>query len=282
MTTPAATPDQQHQIAVTHQAPALGHRPARDADMTGEAAGTPADDLAASIRQAITDLSSLTADKPSRAAAILGRLSGDLARTAAMARALPGRPPAVPAHTFAAATAIRTAMRKEDDLSRWLATILASISPQFACILAVATSDDLIVGSDSGGPVTQAQGTGRPAAGPYIRPVSGLIGAPAPAASESRDSTADSPDGTRAAGQQPGTAVLPIPLPPGRPRSCSPLQAMEDALDYRRARLATHCPACQPGARCDDHSIDMCLLDTYSQMRQQVLAALPTGSPAGP
>jgi hypothetical protein len=176
VTTPAATPDQEHQMTATHQAPAPGHRRASDANVTGKALRPPADDLARS-----------------------------------------------------------------------------------------------------------AQGTGRLAVPPHIRPVPGLIGPPAPATpTASSSSIADSPDRAEAAGQQPGTAALPIPFPRGRPRSCSPLQAMEDALNYRRARLAIHCPECQPGARCDDHSADMRLLNTYSQMWQQVVAALPTASRAGP
>lgn len=42
------------------------------------------------------------------------------------------------------------------------------------------------------------------------------------------------------------------------------LQAFEDAIAYRRARLAEPCPDCGP-ARCDDHATDATLITAYLQ-----------------
>ena len=42
------------------------------------------------------------------------------------------------------------------------------------------------------------------------------------------------------------------------------LQALEDAIAYRRARLAEPCPDCGP-ARCDDHATDANLISAYLQ-----------------
>jgi hypothetical protein len=41
-------------------------------------------------------------------------------------------------------------------------------------------------------------------------------------------------------------------------------QAYEDAIAYRRARLATACPACGP-ARCDAHAADAALIRAYQR-----------------
>jgi hypothetical protein len=41
------------------------------------------------------------------------------------------------------------------------------------------------------------------------------------------------------------------------------LQALDDAIAYRRARVAVPCPDCDPapaGRRCDDHACDMMLI----------------------
>jgi hypothetical protein len=228
--------------------------------------GTPAADLTLAIQDAITGLSGLTAGSPRQAAAVLSQTCWDLARAAAMARALPARPPAVPGYTFAAANAVRTAMRREDDLSRWLATVLASIDPGFACILAVATSNDLVAGGYSGGPVTTPPSPSPLASRPHIKPIPGLAGPPSPPA------RAASRPGNAGDTGQPAA----LPPPPGRPRSCAPLQAMDDAVNFRRARLAIHCPDCHLGARCDDHDADLALIETYEQMRERVIATYAT------
>jgi hypothetical protein len=61
--------------------------------------------------------------------------------------------------------------------------------------------------------------------------------------------------------------------PPGRPRSCAHLQALDDAISYRAARLRAPCRTCRPGAPCHAHGRDLSLLDTYHQIAQAVVAA---------
>ena len=48
-------------------------------------------------------------------------------------------------------------------------------------------------------------------------------------------------------------------------------QAFEDAIAYRRARLAAPCPDCGP-ARCDDHATDVDLIAWYQQGHHRTLA----------
>jgi hypothetical protein len=103
-------------MSVADQAAPAGSRPAA----LGTTVAAPADDLADTIQRAVTDLSDiaerlrgLTAGESDHAASTLAQLSGELARAAAMIRELPGRPPAAPGYTFAAATAIYAATRKE-------------------------------------------------------------------------------------------------------------------------------------------------------------------------
>jgi hypothetical protein len=44
------------------------------------------------------------------------------------------------------------------------------------------------------------------------------------------------------------------------------LQALEDAIAYRRARAAAPCPDCTPSGRtCDDHTCDLHLIAAYQQ-----------------
>jgi hypothetical protein len=50
------------------------------------------------------------------------------------------------------------------------------------------------------------------------------------------------------------------------------LQALEDAIAYRAARLTAPCPHCGP-ARCDDHATDTTLITAY----RLTAAALATG-----
>jgi hypothetical protein len=55
------------------------------------------------------------------------------------------------------------------------------------------------------------------------------------------------------------------------------LQALEDAIMYRRARAAAPCPNCDPSApdgRCDDHAVDLCLVAAYRQTAKSLDAAM--------
>src|ERR1700678_1093013 len=58
------------------------------------------------------------------------------------------------------------------------------------------------------------------------------------------------------------------------------MQALEDAIDYRKARAAAPCPNCHPdaeGGRCDDHAVDIYLITAYrrtaSELDQAMTAA---------
>ncbi|HUY49691.1 MAG TPA: hypothetical protein VMV92_28905 [Streptosporangiaceae bacterium] len=47
------------------------------------------------------------------------------------------------------------------------------------------------------------------------------------------------------------------------------LQALDDAIAWRQARIAASCPGCQPGPdgrRCGDHACDLDLIAAYRQM----------------
>lgn len=55
------------------------------------------------------------------------------------------------------------------------------------------------------------------------------------------------------------------------------LQALEDAINYRLARLAVSCVRCQPvesGGRCDEHACDVALIAGYLQVAQATMAQL--------
>ena len=54
------------------------------------------------------------------------------------------------------------------------------------------------------------------------------------------------------------------------------LQAFEDAIRYRRARILAPCGACTaaPGGRCEDHGRDLDLITEYQQELHQP-AAMP-------
>jgi hypothetical protein len=54
--------------------------------------------------------------------------------------------------------------------------------------------------------------------------------------------------------------------PGSPPRRFLRLQALDDAIAYRRARVAAACPDCGPGTdgpRCDDHACDLSLISAY-------------------
>jgi hypothetical protein len=75
----------------------------------------------------------------------------------------------------------------------------------------------------------------------------------------------------------PATQLAP---PPGRPHSCAHLQALDDAISYRAARLRAPCRTCRPGAPCHAHGRDLSLLDTYHQLARAAVAALNTAKQA--
>lgn len=70
-----------------------------------------------------------------------------------------------------------------------------------------------------------------------------------------------------------GSAVRLAP-PPGRPYSCAHLQALDDAITYRAARLRTPCRTCRPGGPCPAHASDLSLLNAYHQMARDAVAEL--------
>jgi hypothetical protein len=65
-----------------------------------------------------------------------------------------------------------------------------------------------------------------------------------------------------------------LALHPGRPRSCAHLQALDDAISYRAARLRAPCRTCRPGAPCHAHACDLRLLDIYHELARAAVAAL--------
>ena len=52
------------------------------------------------------------------------------------------------------------------------------------------------------------------------------------------------------------------------------LQALDDAIALRRARLAGRCPACTDDERCDDHGRDVDLIAAYRQDAAVLIAAI--------
>jgi hypothetical protein len=53
------------------------------------------------------------------------------------------------------------------------------------------------------------------------------------------------------------------------------LQAFEDAIAYRHARLAVPCPDCgPPPVLCDDHAVDHTLIAGYRRQHRQIAARL--------
>jgi hypothetical protein len=72
-----------------------------------------------------------------------------------------------------------------------------------------------------------------------------------------------------AACRQQGTGVI-------ERRLFQRMQALEDAIAYRNARIATPCPNCQPapGPRCDDHGCDLDLIGEYQRTLHQTAGYL--------
>ena len=55
------------------------------------------------------------------------------------------------------------------------------------------------------------------------------------------------------------------------------LQALDDAIAWRRARIAAPCPDCEPrpdGRRCDDHACDLDLIVAYRRMANATIQNL--------
>jgi hypothetical protein len=65
------------------------------------------------------------------------------------------------------------------------------------------------------------------------------------------------------------------PAAPRQAVSCQRLQALEDVLKYRRARIAEPCADCAaaPGDRCEDHARDVDLVTEYEATARQLLQA---------
>jgi hypothetical protein len=70
-----------------------------------------------------------------------------------------------------------------------------------------------------------------------------------------------------------GTAAG-LTAPPSRPRSHAHLQALDDAICYRAARLKAICRKCRPARPCDVHACDLRLLEAYHRMARDAIAAL--------
>jgi hypothetical protein len=61
------------------------------------------------------------------------------------------------------------------------------------------------------------------------------------------------------------------------------LQALEDAIAYRRARAAAPCPDCTAdGRRCDDHACDLHLIADYQQAAMAAIQNKPGRAHATP
>jgi hypothetical protein len=56
---------------------------------------------------------------------------------------------------------------------------------------------------------------------------------------------------------------------------CQHLQALEDAIKFRRARAAAPCTDCDtaPDGRCDDHGRDVGLIAEYERTARRLLEA---------
>jgi hypothetical protein len=108
----------------------------------------PTDDIAGSISQVIADLAELGAHLPAAgdgvarvaAARVAACLAGETAQAAAMIRALPGRPRAMPGHSYAAVEALATAATAQADFSGWLAAMLCHAAARLGSTGALTSS----------------------------------------------------------------------------------------------------------------------------------------------
>ncbi len=73
----------------------------------------------------------------------------------------------------------------------------------------------------------------------------------------------------------PTVNLIPPPTP-AQKTHFNRAQAFEDAIAYRRARLAAPCPHCATQRRCDDHATDLDLIATY-RSAAAALAPPPRG-----
>lgn len=62
---------------------------------------------------------------------------------------------------------------------------------------------------------------------------------------------------------------------PATRERCQQLQALEDAIKWRRERAARQCADCDaaPDGQCDDHGRGAGLISEYEQAARQLLAA---------
>jgi hypothetical protein len=73
--------------------------------------------------------------------------------------------------------------------------------------------------------------------------------------------------------RQADSAARPTPKT-RRHRAYSHLQALDDAIKYRTARLRTPCRKCRPCSPCIAHACDLNLLGTYREMARAAVAML--------
>lgn len=81
------------------------------------------------------------------------------------------------------------------------------------------------------------------------------------------------------------TTSHPSPLPGGERHLFRLMQALEDALIFRRARSMSPCIDCHQapdGNRCDDHATDLTLITGYEQDLRDIQAAVARESAPGP
>jgi hypothetical protein len=77
--------------------------------------------------------------------------------------------------------------------------------------------------------------------------------------------TSSSPAGSSPAGLAPS------------PRRFLNLQALDDAIAHRQARISGPCPDCGPGPdapRCDEHACDQMLIAAYREAAQAAVAEI--------
>jgi hypothetical protein len=71
----------------------------------------------------------------------------------------------------------------------------------------------------------------------------------------------------------------PVTSPAAGPRRFMRLQALDDAIAYRAARVAAPCPDCGPAARCDDHACDADLITVYQDTARALVAEIEHARP---
>jgi hypothetical protein len=77
------------------------------------------------------------------------------------------------------------------------------------------------------------------------------------------------PTGALMPGTSPRTTTHAVPITRLKRRPLALLQALDDAITYRRERITAPCPGCLPGKpRCDDHACDLDLITSYHHARE--------------